>query len=217
MPVPVFTSGKGKAPAWCEMRFFDILTLAPGDERTFTPKEDKEKWIVVEGGCEAVIGGRDPLVVKAGGQWDVVRRDGALWVRVPKHETESVTVVRMCGAWGEETGGSGLFGVVNSEDPKDIGDPVDYPKKTNFDNHYHDCDEYWIIVKGRGVAVSEGKRYVVGPGDCVATGMGHHHDFPEVFEPVKAVFFETTLQGQKRLGHLWEHTHGPARPDPSRV
>jgi hypothetical protein len=42
--------------------------------------------------------------------------------------------------------------------------------------------------------------------------MGHHHDFPQVREPVWAVYFETTLRGAKRRGHLWEHTHGPARP-----
>ena len=47
--------------------------------------------------------------------------------------------------------------------------------------------------------------------------MGHHHDFPEVFEPVRAVYFETTLEGQKRRGHLWEHTHGPSAPAPGRV
>lgn len=34
---------------------------------------------------------------------------------------------------------------------------------------------------------------------------------PQVFETIKGVYFETTLQGQKRLGHLWEHTHGPGR------
>ncbi|MGH2616746.1 MAG: cupin domain-containing protein, partial [Thermomicrobiales bacterium] len=91
-------------------------------------------------------------------------------------------------------------------------DPVSYPKTTSFDSHYHDCDEYWIVWAGRGVAVSEGQEYEVGPGDCVATGMGHHHDFPRVQEPVQAVYFETTLQGAKRRGHLWEHTHGLAQP-----
>ena len=49
-----------------------------------------------------------------------------------------------------------------------------------FDCHFHDCDEYWILFAGRGIAVSEGKRYEVASGDCVATGMGHHHDFPIV-------------------------------------
>ena len=72
------------------------------------------------------------------------------------------------------------------------------------------------MYEGRGVAYSEGRRYEVGPGDCIATGMGHHHDFTEIFEPVRAVFFETAPEGQRRKGHLWEHTHGPAEPLPER-
>ncbi len=85
------------------------------------------------------------------------------------------------------------------------------------EKHFHDHDETWIILAGRGIAVSEGNSYQVGPGDCVATEMGHHHDFPIVFQPVKAVFFETTLAGQKRHGHLWEYEYGPAQPRPKRV
>lgn len=72
-------------------------------------------------------------------------------------------------------------------------------------------------ARGRGTAVSEGKHYAVGPGDCVATGMGHHHGFPLVAEPVRAVCFETALEGRKRRGHLWNHTHGPAEPRADRV
>ena len=92
------------------------------------------------------------------------------------------------------------------------GRPGPYLKTTNFDTHYHDCDEYWVVWGGRGRGGLGGAGYEVGPGDCVATGMGHHHDFARVHEPVRAVYFETTLGGAKRLGHLWEHTHGPARP-----
>ena len=101
--------------------------------------------------------------------------------------------------------------------PPTRGDPVSYAKSTNFDRHYHDCDEYWIVWEGSGVAVSEGRSYDVAAGDCIATGMGHHHDFPNVRQPVRGVYFETTLEGEKRLGHLWEHTHGPAAPRLDRV
>ena len=51
----------------------------------------------------------------------------------------------------------------------------------------------------------------------VDAGMGHQHDLAMVSEPVKAVFFETALEGRKRLGHLWNHTHGPAEPKPERI
>ena len=54
------------------------------------------------------------------------------------------------------------------EDPRDSGDPVDYPKTTGFDNHYHDCDEYWIIYEGSGVAVKAG----VWVGRDVLVGVG---------------------------------------------
>lgn len=209
----------GNAPAWCEMQFFEIVQLAPGEERTMQREGEREKLIVVEGEVDLGRSGSSGVVrLAAGAQHDMRAGDGSYTVAAPREGPGETIVVRMCGAWGDETGGSGLFSVVNADDPGDDGgDPVDYPKTTRFDRHFHDCDEYWIIVRGRGVAVSEGRSYEVGPGDCIATGMGHHHDFPQVFEPVKAVYFETTLRGRKRRGHLWEHTHGPAEPDPARV
>jgi mannose-6-phosphate isomerase-like protein (cupin superfamily) len=125
-------------------------------------------------------------------------------------------VIHLCGTWGDETGGWGLFRVREVENAEDKGDAVSYLKRTTLDSHYHDCDEFYIILEGRGTVVSEGRHHEVGPGDCVATGMGHHHDFPLAPEPVKAVYFETTLAGQRRRGHLWNHTHGQAQPQPGR-
>jgi mannose-6-phosphate isomerase-like protein (cupin superfamily) len=125
--------------------------------------------------------------------------------------TEPATVVGLGGDWGSECGGVGTFHVEAVDDPQQVGDPVWYAKQTNFDRHYHDCDEYWIVVSGGGTAVTEGTLFEVGPGDCVATQMGHHHDFSAVTEPVLAVYFETTMKGRRRRGHLWEHVHGPAR------
>jgi mannose-6-phosphate isomerase-like protein (cupin superfamily) len=73
------------------------------------------------------------------------------------------------------------------------------------------------VLEGGGT-VRVGKRaYEVGVGDCFAIGLGHSHDFSTVTEPVKAVFFETTLEGAKRIGHLWAHTHGASRPAAERV
>jgi mannose-6-phosphate isomerase-like protein (cupin superfamily) len=126
------------------------------------------------------------------------------------------TMVWMCGDWAGETA-SGIFAVDGADGREDRGDAVNYPKETSFDCHYHDCDEYWILFSGCGVAVSEGRHYEVEPGDCVATGMGFHHDFPRVYEAVRAVYFETELEGEHRKGHLWEHTHGAAVPRAERV
>ena len=108
-----------------------------------------------------------------------------------------------------------LFVPVSME-PHNAGDLADYERNASFDNHYHDCDEYWIVFSGSGRVVSEGISYEVGVGDCIATGCGHHHDFPMVYEPVSAVFFETTIIGEKRPGHLWNHKHGQAKPNAGR-
>jgi mannose-6-phosphate isomerase-like protein (cupin superfamily) len=211
--VPVFRSGAGQAPAWCELRFFEVATLPPGARHAFERVGRKERIVVSRGACR-LAAGEQTVTLAERGRHELAVPDGRF---VVEEVLSQVTLVRLCGDWGERTGGCGLFVPVPSDGQPDKGDPVPYPKATAFDSHYHDCDEYWIILEGRGVAVSEGKRYVVGPGDCVATGMGHHHDFPEVFEPVRAAYFETTLEGQRRRGHLWSHTHGPAAPRPDRV
>lgn len=72
-----------------------------------------------------------------------------------------------------------------------------------FDRHFHDTDEYWIILSGRGRVLSEGVEYVVGPGDILCTKMGDEHDILEILEePFRAFWFEDELRGQKRPGHL---------------
>lgn len=210
--MPVFRSG-GPVPEWCELRSFEIVTIEPGESCRFDRREAKEKLIAGRGGCR-IRAGADDVALAERELFDLA--DGADRFEAIAGD-EPVTVIRMSGRWDDELGGAGIFGVREVEDPRDVGDPVDYPKRTAFDAHYHDCDEYWILFEGRGTAVSEGKHFEVGPGDCVATGMGHHHDFPLVVEPVRAVFFETTLEGEKRRGHLWNHTHGVAQPKAERV
>lgn len=210
--MPVFKSGES-TPAWCEMTFFEIVQLAPGQQHIFARVGKKEKLIVAQGQCQIRYGDTS-LLAERGANLDLTTEEGQF--EVSEVLVDSILVC-MCGDWSDELGGSGLWSVAQSDNPQDKGDPVAYRKETNFDNHYHDCDEYWIFYKGRGVAVSEGKHYEIAAGDCVATGMGHHHDFPLVTEPIEAVFFETTLQGQKRRGHLWEHTHGLAQPQEDRI
>lgn len=211
--MPVFKSGKGLAPKWCEMEFFETVLVPAGGTYAFNRIGLREKLIVVRGkGLISVAGHESPAVEKSG--FDVGPAPGHFEVL---ETSEPLMLIRMCGRWGEQTGGSGIFEVQNSDAPKDRGDPGDYFKTTNFDRHYHDCDEYWIVYAGSGIAVSERRSYDLRPGDCLATGMGHHHDFLTVREPVKAVYFETTLEGQKRLGHLWNHTHGEAIPRRDRI
>lgn len=195
------------------MTFFEIVTLSRGARFRFARRAPKEKLIVCQGQVRIAIDGVE-VDASAGSNLDLP--SGATGFAVSE-VSEDLVAVRLCGAWGEETGGSGLFTVEPSTASVDRGDPVPYPKTTNFDSHYHDCDEYWVVWAGRGEAVSEGQVYAVGVGDCVATAMGHHHDVPRVTEPLRGVYFETTLRGAKRRGHLWEHTHGPAQPVLDRV
>lgn len=211
--MPVFKSGAGNAPKWGELDLFDFVRLDRGAKRVFERVSKKEKLMVCGGRCVLKFGDQQ-LYATTGANHDLAGsndRFEILDVMAP------VIVVRFCGRWGEEMGGSGLWEVNRSQQPKDTGDPVPYSKETNFDCHFHDCDEFWVIYEGRGVAVTEGKHYEVGAGDCVAIGMGHHHDFPKVHEHVRAIWFETTLEGRKRRGHLWEHTHGKAEPKLDRV
>jgi mannose-6-phosphate isomerase-like protein (cupin superfamily) len=195
-------------PAWCELRGYTISFLPPGGVTRLDATPESRDVVIVGRGA-----------VRAGERWlgegETLEPDAYPCDLVAGDM--GATVIRMWGRWGNDTGGLGLFGVREVDDPRDGGDPVDYPKRTTFDAHFHDCDEYWIIFEGHGIAVSEGVSYEVGRGDCIATGMGHHHDFPEAREPVRAVFFETTMEGAKRRGHLWEHTHGPAHPKPERT
>lgn len=205
--MPVFKSGMGLAPEWCELEYFDVVRLAPGEAHEFERIGQKEKLIMASGKCRIAIGDR---VLDA-------EQHANLDLSAPGKQfkvvevAEDAILIRMSGRWGDEVGGSGIFPAWKVDDPHDIGDPVTYPKETAFDNHFHDCDEYWIVFSGTGVAVSEGVHFEIGPGDCVATRMGDHHDLPIVHEPITAVFFETTMKGQKRPGHLWVHTHGPAK------
>lgn len=202
--MPVLRGGTREWAEWCELEAFASVAATPDSDLTWRAGYPANKLVVVEGACTVATPDGERRVER-GGTCDVPTGDYA--VRCD----EAATWVWLGGHWGEDCGGSGVFEVARAEKRRDTGDPVDYPKHTNFDRHYHDCDEYWIVVSGAGTAYSEGVAYDVGPGDCVATRMGDHHDFPLVDAPVRAVYFETTMKGERRRGHLWEHTHGPAR------
>ncbi len=209
--MPITKSGRGQMPSWCELSYFEVLTLATDENRELLRRARREKLIVGAGQCRIQSGGQ-VVTGEYGTNIDLVDEDDHFALSAIGGPT---TLVWLCGDWAAETS-SGIFTVAKSDGREDKGDVVDYLKETSFDAHYHDCDEYWILFEGCGVAVSEGHSYEVGPGDCVATGMGFHHDFPMVSEPVKSVYFETGLEGQKRRGHLWNHTHGEAVPQEER-
>lgn len=210
--MPVFKSGES-VPDWCELNFFDIIELQPGDTHVFERVAEMEKVMIGSGKCRLSANG-EVVDGEAKTRLELPTPDGqfeVLDVFVPS------TVIRLGGKWGDDLGGFGVFTAALNDHRTNGGDPITYEKDTAFDRHFHDCDEYWIFFEGHCEVVSEDKHYRVGPGDCVATGMGWHHDLPKVKEPIKAVYFETTMQREMRRGHLWEHKHGPARPVPERV
>lgn len=199
-------------PAWCELEFFEVVKLPKGSRHEFPRRSRKEKLLVARGKCTVAFAGQT-IQAAAGANLDLLTPDG--WFEIVD-TAEPVKLVLLAGRWGDEIGGSGLFSVEAADKREDPGLALTFVKNTSFDNHYHDCDEYWVIVEGSGAVVTEGKRYPVFPGDCVATGMGHHHDFAEVEQPVLAAWIETTLEGRKRRGHLWTHRDGRAEPRPER-
>src|SRR4051794_28794154 len=142
--MPVFRSGD-TPPAWCELRFFEIIDLQPGAQRHFARREPKEKLLVGKGQCQVRYRGQ--LVdAQEGTNLDLLSAADAPF-EIVRVDTDT-TVIRICGAWGERLGGSGLFAMTQADKRIPVGDPVSYPKDTNFDSHYHDCDEYWIILEG---------------------------------------------------------------------
>lgn len=71
--------------------------------------------------------------------------------------------------------------------------------------HFHDCNEFWIIIDGRGVATSEGVTYELGPGDMLLTKQGDEHSL-EVTEKMIAVYFYGVMPLGGRDGHLHKET-----------
>lgn len=84
-----------------------------------------------------------------------------------------------------------------------------------FDEHFHDCDEYWLIYRGRALISSEGELYEVGPGDIVFTRAGDQHDVVEVSEDLEAFYLEDRLVDGGRVGHL-HRTPGQSAGHPVR-
>jgi mannose-6-phosphate isomerase-like protein (cupin superfamily) len=69
--------------------------------------------------------------------------------------------------------------------------------------HFHDCNEYWIIISGEGDAMSEGKPYHLGPGDMLLTKAGDYHSLVVTKEMV-TVYYYGVMPEHGRWGHLHE-------------
>lgn len=203
--MPVTSIAQQSWPAWSELTHVDVIRIEPNEIARLDRTDVRCRIVICEGTLET-----DGARHVRGEVVDLPVSEESTFELMAGNTNCTVTVLH--GRWGNETGGCGLFNFDPSASPENRGTPADYERHTRFDNHYHDCDEYWLFLEGEIVAVSEGTFYHVGPGDCVITGAGDHHDIADVGRTGQAVFFETTLIGQKRRGHLWEQTHGTAAP-----
>ncbi len=68
--------------------------------------------------------------------------------------------------------------------------------------HYHDSNEYWIIVSGRGICTTEGETYEIGPGDLVLTKKGDEHSLV-VTEEMTAIYIYGVLPHGGKVGYLY--------------
>ena len=210
--MPIFRHGEAP-PAWCELRGFEILDLEAGGADAERQGGEAKLRLLCTLGTVQVVHPGGSAVLKENQFLDLA--GSATWrarACAPKAQ-----LVALGGRWGEEIAGCGVFRAADEPNATDGGDPVGHRKTTRVDSHYHDCDEYWILLEGRATVVVGDASTEMRPGDGVSIGMGHHHDMPRAPEPVKAVFFETTLERERRVGHLWNHTHGPANPHPERI
>lgn len=158
-------------PDWCELRSFAILDLVEGQEMPQERRAPRERLIAATGTTQLIL--PDGSVVLKESQFYDLPADG--WRLRGCSPTSQV--VRLSGRWGADLGGCGIFRVVRQDHPVNLGDPVAYAKTTSVDVHYHDCDEYWIVLEGAGTAAIGERQIPVQPGDCVTIGMGHTTTF----------------------------------------
>ena len=199
-------------PDWCELRHFTVDDVSAEGPVRQSRKAVREMLMMTRGRA-LVRAGEAAMVLRSGQFFDIPEACNDWSVEAV---TDDAELLRFAGTWGREIAGCGLWALENDPEATNNGDPVDYPKQTRMDSHYHDYDEYWFILDGAATAVVAGDAQDVVAGDCVAIGAGHHHDMPMVQETMRGAFFMTSLMGRKRLGHLWNHTHGPAEPQPGR-
>lgn len=201
--MPVFDYKNKSMLKESEVEVIDIIHLSPNE--VYNVKNHQEK--------ETLLVGKGKALVKTSKHIrDINKNDVEEYVRDENKlkqiiAFENSVIIRIGGSWNYQTGSRGVFRLDKTENQKNTGDQVDYERNTEFDNHFHDCDEFWILFGGSGEVVTEGNRYYVRAGDCVFTKAGDHHDFPIVHNTIEGVWFETSLVGQKREGHLWNHTH----------
>lgn len=210
-----------KLPAWSELKMYQKHCFHQGETIELDVPYPSVAVTVLCGACE-ILDGDQKVLVK---QYEVYKtKNGKLTLngvfQPPFYFVRNVDVLVIGGTWRDAD--INLFMVNKSDIPANEsalgpGTPNNYYRNTNFDNHYHDFDEYWIVCEGSGVVQDNGAFYEVEEGDCVATGSGNHHDFPIVHQFVRALAIEIAPEEGARHGHLWEPVHGKAPGNPAKA
>lgn len=200
--MPIFNYNIDKPPADSEVEVIEVIRLKANEDYKVKHHSSKEKILIAEG--KILLRNGDKTRDYNKGDVKEFKNENPVKIIIA---FEKSVIIRVGGNWNNETGSCGIFELASSGSPKNIGDETDYRRNTDFDNHFHDCDEFWILYEGSGEIVTEGNRYSIKGGDCVFTKAGIHHDFPIVNKTIKGAWFETSLIGEKREGHLWNHTH----------
>jgi predicted dehydrogenase/mannose-6-phosphate isomerase-like protein (cupin superfamily) len=93
--------------------------------------------------------------------------------------------------------------------------------KVEMDYHYHDCQEYYFLVKGSLSIVVEGKELRMEEGDVSPIRIGDNHRVVEASGQAVLIWVMDELERQHRYGHLhYEEektlpiSHLPCRPAP---
>jgi len=71
----------------------------------------------------------------------------------------------------------------------------------HFDRHFHDCNEYWLICKGKAKVWIGGQSFYVRDGDIVCMKAGLEHDILELYEPIVGFHFEDATPPGGLTGH----------------
>jgi mannose-6-phosphate isomerase-like protein (cupin superfamily) len=208
MPVVRFAS---EMPTWSKLRRYQEFEVAPDQELHVQVEHPNARLLTMSGMCIARSGQKTTAL------WpqqflDTQPAAGGFHVVGTRQHCK---LMLFEGDWGEAVGACGVYEIFPDAPNPNRGDPINYPKSTTFDSHYHDFDEYWMILAGQ--CVIGPAHFEAGPGDCVAIGCGHHHDIAKINGSLLFAFFQTIPEGAGRSGHLWEHTHGTARPDIARL
>ena len=212
--MPIFRTELDNVPAWSELRHYEAHELHPEASVSVRRTHECENIVATYGTGQVVIGGQS--LVLAEGQFVAVPagvRDYTL-----RGTWRPASFMRLCGLWGSEVGGCGVFRANPGEGPKNVGDPVDYPKISGVDRHYHDYDAVpgscWTVQRWytsiRRVCRDTQRlcRHRCGPSPrhCLRA-----RDVP------RRGTSKALCADKKRIGHLWNYKHGAAVPDPERA